>query len=433
MQETPPPLRAVILRQLYAALKTFGLYAATRASTQTLRPGLGATLQEYLRSAGSLTIHVGWERLTIGDEALQEGGAAALARYLSVRNVASITIRPGVSDQELEILLRGLAHDREMLEALGGIEHVLSREALSHVSVTGGTPGDQSRTELETQTSLLHGDRLSAEQRDLVLEILRRGPTEAARLLTTLYELARHSGEDRALPLLVQALDALDRTILDQPPEDQEPLLATLARAHPLLAEPLRSNLTRELIRRAASGGAARTILAELSGEELPQVTDVLRELNVVPEDLAQIIASLQPVSGARGFLAEPAPSAPAPGGESIGDEWAEIPAELVALLPGEDRALADELERLTEPYIIVDTVMTLTNVLHLEDDPEQLVETATVIAGHLPALAVAGRAELVASTLDVLREVAGRAGEHRASIEAIIGRARKEAGLDLP
>lgn len=433
MQDAQRSLLTVVLRQFHAALKTFGLYSAKHAAVQSLRPGFGTTLQGYLQMVGPLSIQVGWDRLRIGGETLQDGGAASLAHYLSVRNVAFITILPGVSDQELEVMLSGLSHDREMLEALGGIEHVLSRADLAHVSVTGGTlrRGDQGSTELDAQTGLLNGDRLSADQRDLVLDILRSGPDATARLLTTLYELAKHTDEDRALPSLVQALEALDRTILDEPLEDQEPLVATLARAHPLLDEPLRSDLTRELIGHATKGGAARTIITELTGEEIPQINDVLRQLNVFPGELSNIVASLQPVSEARSFTAEAPPPLHAPVGESISDEWAEIPPEMVELLPGEERALSDDIERLTEPFITVDTVMTLTNVLYLEDDTEQLLETANIVAGYLPALAAAGRVELVASTLDVLREVANRTGEHRASVEAAIARVRDALKLD--
>ncbi|MGH2349903.1 MAG: HEAT repeat domain-containing protein, partial [bacterium] len=79
-----------------------------------------------------------------------------------------------------------------------------------------------------------------------------------------------------------------------------------------------------------------------------------------------------------------------------------------------------------------VDTVMTLANLLHLEDEPEQLVETANILAGYMPALADTGRLDLVASTLRTLREAAARAGQHRAGVEAAIARVLDEGVLDL-
>ncbi|HEV8353390.1 MAG TPA: hypothetical protein VGR24_04250, partial [bacterium] len=188
MQDSQRQLLAVVLRQLHVALKTFGLYSAQHAVAQSILPGLGATMQGYLQTAGPLTIQVGRDRLGIGGETLQDGGASSLAYYLYLRNVASIAILPGVSEQELGTLLAGLSHDRQSLDALGGIERVLAPADLPHVVVTGValSQGELRGTELDTLTGLLNGDRLSGEQRDLVLEILRGGPEATARLLTAL-------------------------------------------------------------------------------------------------------------------------------------------------------------------------------------------------------------------------------------------------------
>jgi hypothetical protein len=447
MQDSQPQLLAVVLRQFHVALKTYGLYSAQHAVAQSILPGLGATIQGYLQTRGPLTIQVGRDRLGIGAETLQDGGAASLAYYLYLRNVASMTIFPGVSEQELGTLLAGLSHDRQTLDALGGIERVLVRADLPHIVVTGValSQGEQSGTEIDALTGLLNGDRLSGEQRDLVVEILRGGPEATARLLTALYELAVQSERD-PLPSLFQALEVLDRTILDEPLEDQEPLFATLARAHLLLDEPLRSDITRELIGHAAEGGVARTVVAQLSGDEIAQlvlglpdhsavgtqISTFLEQLNVLPAELSEIVASLQPALAARGVAVEPPAPPQAPAGDSIEDGWAEIPPEMLELLPGEERSLHEDVSRLAEPFVVVDTVMTLINLIHLEDEPEQLVETASVLAGYTPALADSGRLDLVASTLRVLREAAGRAGQHRAGVEAAIVRVLDEGVLDL-
>ncbi|HEY3249101.1 MAG TPA: hypothetical protein VGK88_12540, partial [bacterium] len=448
MQDSQRQLLAVVLRQLHVALKTFGLYSAQHAVAQSILPGLGATMQGYLQTAGPLTIQVGRDRLGIGGETLQDGGASSLAYYLYLRNVASIAILPGVSEQELGTLLAGLSHDRQSLDALGGIERVLAPADLPHVVVTGValSQGELRGTELDTLTGLLNGDRLSGEQRDLVLEILRGGPEATARLLTALYELAAQSGRDPPLPGMMRALEALDRTILDEPLEDQESLFGILARAHLLLDEPLRSDITRELVGKAAQGGVARTIVAELSGNEIAQlilglpdhaavgsqISSFLEQLNVLPGELSEIVASLQPALAAHGVAVEPPHARTAAAGDTVDDGWTDIPPEMLELLPGEERSLLGDVDRLAEPFVIVDTVTTLINLIHLEDEPEQLVETANILAGHLPTLAESDRLDLVASALRVLRQAAGRAGQHRAGVEAAIARVLDAGVLDL-
>ncbi|MGH2349789.1 MAG: hypothetical protein ACRDFT_10055, partial [bacterium] len=363
---------AVVLRQLHVALKTFGLYSAQHAVAQSILPGLGATIGGYLQTVGPLTIQIWRDRLGIGGETLQDGGAMSLAYYLYLRNVASIAILPGVSEQELGSLLSGLSHDRQTLDALGGIERVLARADLPHIVVTGValSQGEQRGTELDMLMGLLNGDRLSGDQRDVVLEILRGGPEATARLLTAAYELASQSERDLPLPALVRTLEALDRMILDEPLEDQEPLFATLARAHLTLDEPLRSDITRELIGHAAEGGVARTVVAELSGDEIAQLVlalpeheaigaqigSFLQQLNVMPGDLSEIVASLQPALAGHGVALEPPPPPEARAGDVIEGGWADIPPELLDLLPGEERALHDDVSRLAEPFVVVDT-----------------------------------------------------------------------------
>lgn len=454
MQDAQRQLLDLVLRRLHVALKTFRLYSPSHAVAKDALPNLVTTLQQYLDRFGPLTIQVGKDRLEVAGAVVHDSGTDSLAFFLYVRNLAGVTFHPGLTQSELGTLLSLLSQDRQTIDAGGGVEHLARSRDFGHVVLRSVALGaDDTVSEAETFHALTQAGRLSPQQREAVLGVLREGPTPTAALLTRLYELAAGAaGEDSAARVqpLIQVLQTLDRTILDEPLEDQAPLFRTLAEAHLHLAEPLRSSVAGEVLARAADGGAARTIVGELSSQEIAQlilgcvdqgaiggqVARFLEQLAAVAENAPEVAAILQSSLSPRGIVIDPLPVPPAaqalraddagPGG------WVDVPPALLTIQSADEPAQRTLVAEATEGVVAAEIIPALAGLLTLEDDPVEIVETAKALAGHLPGLAARGEFDRLASALRTLDGAKGRAGPRAAAIESELERVLDEGLLDV-
>lgn len=165
------------------------LDAAGRATTPSADPcaEFGRSLRTFVRHHGRFQLRVAARGLRLGSEALadDQGRFAGLARRLLVGGVCELTVDPGVTEEEVQLLLEALGTEDAAMAVLElGLEHV-------------------ELTSLEFVPRLARPDAYSAEARNALQELQKKGDAAAKELeakgaLATglaVYELTDSGGE----------------------------------------------------------------------------------------------------------------------------------------------------------------------------------------------------------------------------------------------
>ncbi len=442
------------LRRLHAGVKAFQLYSPSHPSAQMTVQDVTASLRGYLQRHGAAALQVTKDRLVIDGVTLSEGGMNALAFYLHVRNLTSVAILPGISEAEVAALLGILSQDRQAIESSGGVERMASSQDLPHVVFKAVVLKESADalSEAGIIEALTRTRRLSPEQREVVFSAFRSSPVAAAALLASVqHASAGTSAEDDQVDVesLLIALETLDRAILDEPVEDQDVLLQSLAQGVLQLDDRVRAALAPELLSQAVEGGSGRAILSELSGREIALfmlgpvgLGDVAARLNRFLADLrlpddkaADVTAFLQAALAAGSakpgsFAAAPQGSRREPGGAER-DLWASVDPALNTFGPGDEAALEAARSEVSEQDVGRDAMRGLINLLALQERPEEIAETAKALITRLEFLAQNRELEMLTIVLQLLQDARARADAHRATIDAELTRVLTAGLLD--
>ncbi|MDR7523787.1 MAG: HEAT repeat domain-containing protein [Armatimonadota bacterium] len=278
---TEPDARAAerLLRRLSVAIKTAALYGAPHPMTTQATEALDAVLRAYMDACGPFEVRVTKRGFAIGSTTFDRGADSDLAFYLYTRKLSFLKVMPDVSREELTTFLSIVSMDRVSLESAGGPEYLLWQGEVRNIQVTETALGQQellNTLSLNVLFALLGRGRLSPQEREVVIEILRLGPDHVGMLLDNIHaaiaEVFEGIGEDEHVQHVYQALRGLDRIILDEPFEDQPVLYANLAAALLLVSESLRPLLGRMVLTTAGEHDVARVIVNHLDSERLAQM-----------------------------------------------------------------------------------------------------------------------------------------------------------------
>lgn len=444
----------IVLRRLHAGLKTFQLYSPTHAAARSTVQDVTTTLRGYLQRYGPIPLQVGKDRLQVGDVALSDGGMNAFAFFLYARNLASLAITPGVTDREVAEFLRILSQDRQTLESSGGVEHHLSSNDLPHLDVRAvalkeGT--EDALSEAGIIRALTRTRRLSPEQRDVILSVLRDGPGATAALLVAIQHAAGGlppEGEPVEVEPLVATLETIDRAILDQPLEDQEALQQSLARGVLQLDDRTRGALAPELLSQATDGGSGRAILSELTGEEIAmfvlgpvgqgdmaaRLSQFLSGLHLPDERTAAVTAFLEAALAAGGSKVGSVMTAVSSPGQPDAEEsdgWAAADPALLTINPSDETALEHLRAEVSERAVAHDAISGLINLLALQERPEENAETEKAVALHLESFADSHEFDSLSIALQRMQEAREGSDTLRATIDAELTRILNAGLLD--
>jgi len=454
MDQAQRQLLEQVLRRFHAGLKTFQLYSPSHASAQATVQDLGTGLRGYLQHYGAVALQVNRDSLLAGDLTLRDGGMNALAFHLYARNLSSLGILPGLDDREVAALLAVLSQDRRSIEASGGVEHLILRLDLPHVVVKALALKEDvdGLSEASLVDALTRTRRLSPEQRDVVLAMLRAGPAQAASLLASVQRRGGEAvGEAGRVDVesLLAALETLDRTILDEPVEDQEPLLTSLAQGVLQLDERIRAALAPELVLQAVEGGSGRALLTELTGQDIAllmlgpvahseiagRLVKFLADLRLPEDKTAEVTAFLQTALAAgttqAGAFAGPPPDTSRASNGSGREVWSTIDPSLLRFGPGDEAAVEALRPEASERAVTRDAVRALINLIRLQERPEEVAATAATLVAHLGFLVDRQEFDVLELALQLVQEARTRSEAARASIDSELARVLTAGVLD--
>ncbi len=454
MDEAQRHLLEKTLRRLHAGLKAFQLYPPSHPSAQMTVQDVTAGLRGYLQRHGAAALQVTKDRLVIDGVTLTEGGMNALAFFLYVRNLTSVAILPGISESEVAALLSLLSQDRQAIESSGGVERLALSQDLPHVVFKAVVLKESvdALSEAGIIEALTRMRRLSPEQREVVFSALRSGPPAAVALLASVQHASAPTsveGDQVDVESLLIALETLDRAILDEPVEDQDVLLQSLAQGVLQLDDRVRVALAPALLSQEAEGGSGRSILSELTGREIallmlgpvglgdvaPRLNRFLADLRLPEDKTAGVTAFLQAALAAGSakpgsFAAAP----PGPRGEPGGAErdlWASVDPTLITFGPGDEAVLEAVRSEVSEHAVARDAIRGLINLLALQEGPEEVAETAKALITRLSFLAQDRELEMLTIVLQLLQDARARADAQRAAIDAELTRVLTAGLLD--
>lgn len=445
MDEAQRHLLEKTLRRLHAGVKAFQLYPPSHPSAQMTVRDVTTGLREYLQRHGAATFQVTKDRLLIDGAPLSEGGMNVLAFHLYVRNVTSVALLPGISESEVAALLGILSQDRQAIESSGGVERLASSQDLPHLAFKAVLLKESidALSEAGIIEALTRTRRLSSEQREVVFSTLRSGLAAATALLASVQHASAGTsgeGDQVNVEFLLIALETLDRAILDEPVEDQDSLLQSLAQGVLQLDDRVRAALAPELLSQAVEGGSGRAILSELTGREVALFMLGPVGLGEMPTRLNRFLADLRlpedKTAGVTAFLqaalaagsAKPGPFAAAPqsprreAGGGGQDLWPSVDPVLIAFGPG-DAALEALRSEVSEHAVTRDAIRDLINLLDLQERPEEIAETARALIARLEFLVQYRELEMLTIVLQLLQDARARADAQRATIDADLTR----------
>ncbi len=449
-----------LLRTLGIAIKTQALYPLPHPMTSRAVEGLLAALRPYMDAHGPFAARVTRYALSVGGVSFKDGPHGNLALHFYARKIAYIKIMPSVSEEALAACVSIVGMDRNSLEAAGGVKDLLRQAGVGNIQVTELALEHEEAPEpfdLNAVFELLNRGRLSPQERERVIDILRAGPEEAAQLLEHAFAMtgvAEGLSDEEQVQQVYQIIRLLDRLVLDEPFEDQPLLHASLAAAHLRVREPLRTLLTRALLSRDGGDLAARLLGEHLSSEQLAG----LAEGSLARGDIAaQVTAFLRSISAdqqkARAVLAildarlrYPDQS---PGGLTDA-VWPQIQPSSQRpslrhdpeFLPGlqfdaetgtdgeESRHRLKEARAIDEAGAIREVIGTLVDVLRQETDERELVNVADALVGHLPWLVDRQEYSLLAGMLERIKGIASSGGGTHSRVAAGILRKVTDGGL---
>ncbi len=434
------------LRRMSVAVKTFAMYPSTHPMCTQVADGLLADLCQYMDLHGPFAARVTKYAMSLDSETFEGGGHSTLAYYLFIRKLAGFTVKPGVTLQELTALLSIVSKDRLSLEGSAGVAYLLWQADVKHVEVAELTldkAPEQEILGLSAFYALIGRGRLAPAERERIVEIVRSGADQVARLLDNLYEATVEVFKDIAeadrVQHVYQAIRALDRVILDEPLEDQPALLANLAAGQLHVSESLRRSLQQALLSRAEDDPAMKVLMDELSPEQLAQVifgalssgnvaeqvADYQRKLGADREKMRAVIVSLESrleaQGAAPGWLSDavlPRIQTPLPAQEP------EFPAvdlghDEIAISDRDYQHRLDEARAIDEAAAIREVIRALVEVLRYEEDMDNLTAIVESLAGHLPWILEQREFGFLAEVLDGVKAITRSSTGRRAELAA--------------
>lgn len=446
MDQTQQQQLEQVLRRLLVGLKTFQLYPPSHPSSQVTVQDITASLRGYLQRYGAFALQVSKDKVLVDGITLSDGGMQALAFFLYVRNLASIGIRPGVADHEVGAVLSLLSQDRQAIESSGGLEHLASSQDLPHIIVKTMTLKESvdALSEAGIVDALTRTRRLSPEQREVVFSVLRNGPAATAALLMTVHNAPGGTSADGSqvdVDHILIALETLDRAILDDPVKDQEGLMQSVAQGVLQLDEGIRGALAPELLSRAVEGGSGPAILSELTGQEIAlfmlgpagqsevatRLSKFLADLRLPEDRAAEVTAFLETALAAGrkklGLMTAWQGGAQRPPDRSERDVWTDIDPSLTMLDPRDEAALDVLRREVSEHTVTRDAVKALINLLRLQERPEEVADTAKILATHLQFLTDHQEYDLLILALQLVQEARTRVDVQRPILDAELTR----------
>ncbi len=406
-----------VLNLLGVAIKASALYFPSHPETARATETLFTAVVVYMRVYGPLSVHVGKETLSVDGVVVDLPANANLAYSLYARKLADFTILPTVTQPTLARFVAVIGMERAELEAAGGIGALLQASGLWGVEVTElALPADADVVVLGLDAfyGLLGRGRLSPQEREQIVEVLHTGPDEAAKLLQNVWTLAREileeANEDGQVRRVQQAIRSLDRIILNEPFDQQQPLYTNLAEALLRLEKPLGPRLARVLLGGAAEEVAIQVMLDHLSSEQFAkivlmssegqdateQVTSVMREWpfdGKKAREVLSVLESLMPRqrrgSGSLGTevgwheVQKPHAKADDAASRSV----VKLSESQIAVSDAEVERYLEEAQKIDEAGSIRDTIKTFVDVLGNEVEEKELTEVAEALLGYLPWL----------------------------------------------
>jgi hypothetical protein len=437
-----------LLRRLSVAVKAVSLYPPPHPVADRAIAEFHARLMIFAESHGPFVVRVSKKALTVDGTVFGEGSHQALAFALYTRRVATFAIMPMTGIEELAAFVCAVGRDRKSLDAAGGVSHLLWEAGVEHVQVVevsvrsespaagGGVPLDVSE-----MARLDIGRRLSPQERERVLDVLRAGPQEAGQLLENLsappVEDARPEAQaDR----VYRTLQHLDRLILDQPAEEQAELTARLAGATLQLAEPVRATLDTTLLVRAPEDVTADLIVGHFSIERLAHAVINAVTQDKAAEQIAALLAGarvhqekaravlsilderLRPAGAEPQWLVravwpmlQTGPPQPAPGIILDGD----LDYEQMAVSDQELASRLEEIRDADDAAVTREVIRTLADVLLADDERQELLDAAGFLEAHVPWLLDRDEFGVLADVLRALRTLSASPAEAQREVAA--------------
>ncbi len=279
------------LKQFALALKTSALYPSSHPGKARAVDALLNTLHGYINAYGPFSVRIGKQTLSVDGIAIDGRSYTNLAHSLYSRKLSEFTVMPTVSQPQLAAFVSIVSMERNDLEAGGGVEHLLWESGVWDIQVKELARADEEVEILGLSAffSLIGRGRLTPQEREQVIEILRSGSEQVAKFLQNIYALAGEAlegvDEEGRVEHVYQAIRSLDRLIVDEPFDQHQPLYAHLAESTLRLEEPLGRPLAHALLSGAGEDIAVQVILGRLSSEQLAtMILMAVRPGNVVEQ-----------------------------------------------------------------------------------------------------------------------------------------------------
>jgi len=434
-----------VLNLLGVAIKASALYPSAHPEKVRATESCFKALSAFTEIHGPLAVHIGKETLSVDGVAVHLPSNPNLAFSFYSRKLVGFTIMPTVSQPAVERFVAIVGMERAELEAAGGVEHILQKAGTLGIEVTPLVPpADAGMVVLGLNAfhGLLGRSRMSPQEREQTVDIIRAGPDQVAQLLQNVYALSQEVledvTEDKRLQCVQEAVRSLDRIILDEPFEQQGSLYANLAEATQLLEESLHRRLARLMVTSAAEDTSMQVILEHLSSDHLAQMIMTASEKRDPIEQAATLIRGgaldQKKAKKLMSFLGSLVPRQGKNGGTLKDGGWQEVQQlrpTSVDEAPGEFRfdndqmAISDEeLEQFLEEARRIDnagsireTVKTLVDVLNNTTDEKELKEVAETVLGLLSSLVDHREYALFREICSHLKMIAAKADPIRSGV----------------
>ncbi|HEX2712310.1 MAG TPA: hypothetical protein VHM88_08815, partial [Candidatus Acidoferrales bacterium] len=291
---------ARVLRHLGLAIKTSALYPASYPGKARTVEALVGGVRAYTEAYGPFSVRIGKQTLSVDGLPIDGWTYSNLAHFLYTRKLLQVTILPTAGQSQMAAFVSIASKERNEIETAGGVEHLLQQAGVWDVQVKELALRVEEEVEildLGAFFSLLGQGRLSPQERDQVIEVLRSGPGQIAKFLQNVHGLAGEAlhgiTEEGQVQQVYQAIRSLDRIILDEPMDQQQTLYGHLAEAPLELGEPVGRSVIRALLAGAKEDIAVQMILNQLSSDRLAKMILIAVGEDVATDNVARIMRSL--------------------------------------------------------------------------------------------------------------------------------------------
>jgi HEAT repeat protein len=444
--ESMPHAATGVLKQLGLAIKASTLYPSSHPGSVQYVEALLNALHAYMKVYGAFSVTAGKRKLTVDGLAIDNRTSTDLAYFLYSRRLVEFTVTPAVNRAQLAAFVSIVGMERTKLEEAGGVAHLLNEAGVEEIQVRELTLDAEDEVRilgLDVFFGLLERGRLSPQERAQVLEILRTGSEQAARLLQNIYELAGEVLDgitaDDQVRHVCQAIRSLDRLIMDEPFDEHVSLYTNLAEGTLLLEEPPGLRPVHALLSGARDDVTAQVILDHLSSEHLAkialqligdsgnvveQVVTIMRGWEL-DRDKASSILSLIESNLPRqrkdgGSLSDAVLREikfPSPGAIDEASAGFEFDKRQIAVSEEELERCLREARMIDEAGAIREAVKTFVDILANETEEEEMVDAAEALAGNLSWLVEQREFSLLRKILQDVKAIGSTAEVGRAEV----------------